>query len=78
MKEILNVFVFVEECFCCGNAKPLTYQINQHFINKDPCYSPLIYCWRGGQRSQSLGFILDQIGWAVTVLKGGYKSYRYE
>ena len=56
----------------------ISQQINQHFINKDPCYSPLIYCWRGGQRSQSLGFILDQIGWAVTVLKGGYKSYRYE
>ncbi len=54
----------------------IAYQINQHFLEKDSCYSPLIYCWRGGQRSQSLGVILAQIGWKVTVLEGGYKTYR--
>ncbi|MDJ0730893.1 MAG: tRNA 2-selenouridine(34) synthase MnmH [Crocosphaera sp.] len=54
----------------------ISKQINQHFLNKDTCYSPLIYCWRGGQRSQSLAVILAQIGWQVTVLKGGYKTYR--
>ncbi|ACB50468.1 hypothetical protein cce_1118 [Crocosphaera subtropica ATCC 51142] len=51
-------------------------QIHQHFLAKDPCYSPLVYCWRGGQRSQSLAVILAQIGWRVTVLQGGYKTYR--
>ena len=54
----------------------ISRQIIQHFLIKKPRYSPLIYCWRGGQRSQSLAVILAQIGWSVTVLKGGYKNYR--
>ena len=37
---------------------------------------PLIYCWRGGQRSGSMARILAEIGWVVTVLDGGYKRYR--
>jgi tRNA 2-selenouridine synthase len=36
----------------------------------------LLYCARGGQRSQSLGLILDKIGYPVTILEKGYKSYR--
>jgi tRNA 2-selenouridine synthase len=39
-------------------------------------WQPLIYCWRGGQRSGSFATILDQIGWRVQLLKGGYRSYR--
>lgn len=31
---------------------------------------------RGGQRSQSLAFILSKIGYRVEVLEKGYKSYR--
>lgn len=47
-----------------------------HFAAKDKNYHPLIYCWRGGQRSNSLALILSQVGWRVTVLQGGYKTYR--
>tara|TARA_B100000131_G_C18020991_1_gene574566 strand:- start:102 stop:1145 length:1044 start_codon:yes stop_codon:yes gene_type:complete len=36
----------------------------------------LIYCWRGGQRSRSLALILNEIGYNVSVLSGGYKNYR--
>lgn len=36
----------------------------------------LVYCWRGGQRSNSFATILSQIGWRVEVLEGGYKSWR--
>jgi tRNA 2-selenouridine synthase len=39
-------------------------------------WRPLVYCWRGGQRSGSFASILSQIGWRVEVLAGGYKSYR--
>ena len=39
-------------------------------------WTPLIYCWRGGQRSGSMARILAEIGWVVGVLDGGYKSYR--
>lgn len=35
-----------------------------------------IYCWRGGMRSGSVGWLLSTAGLDVTVLKGGYKAYR--
>ncbi|MBD2193946.1 MULTISPECIES: tRNA 2-selenouridine(34) synthase MnmH [Calothrix] len=50
--------------------------LSQHFAAKDPEYHPLIYCGRGGQRSNSMATVLTQIGWEVTVLEGGYKTYR--
>ena len=37
---------------------------------------PLVYCWRGGQRSRSLAIILKEIGFQPTVVRGGYKEYR--
>lgn len=39
-------------------------------------FRPLIYCWRGGQRSMSLATVLTQIGWRCEVLNGGYRQYR--
>lgn len=39
-------------------------------------WRPLVYCWRGGQRSGSFATILGQIGWRVDTIAGGYKSYR--
>jgi len=45
---------------------------------KDGGYYPLVYCWRGGMRSQSLATILAAVGWRVAVLKGGYQAYRAE
>jgi tRNA 2-selenouridine synthase len=37
-----------------------------------------LYCWRGGKRSQSIGWLLQQAGLKVMVLCGGYRSYRQE
>lgn len=39
-------------------------------------WQPLVYCWRGGQRSGSFAWALQQIGWRAQVLDGGYRSYR--
>lgn len=39
-------------------------------------WRPLIYCWRGGMRSGSFATILDQVGWRVTLVDGGYKAWR--
>ena len=39
-------------------------------------WRPLVYCWRGGQRSGSFATILAQIGWRVETLAGGYKAWR--
>ncbi len=44
--------------------------------DKPGSWQPLVYCWRGGQRSGSFASILSQIGWRVAVLEGGYRSYR--
>ena len=40
-------------------------------------WRPLVYCWRGGQRSGSFASILSQIGWRVDTISGGYKSWRH-
>ncbi len=42
----------------------------------DGGWQPLVYCWRGGQRSGSFASILSQIGWRAETLSGGYQSYR--
>jgi tRNA 2-selenouridine synthase len=39
-------------------------------------WRPLVYCWRGGQRSGAFAAILAQVGWRVELLAGGYKSWR--
>ena len=39
-------------------------------------WRPLVYCWRGGQRSGSFAVILKQIGWRADTVDGGYRSYR--
>ena len=39
-------------------------------------FQPLLYCWRGGMRSNAMAVVLREVGWRVTVLKGGYKTYR--
>jgi tRNA 2-selenouridine synthase len=36
----------------------------------------LIYCWRGGMRSDSMAWFFSLFGYEVFVLSGGYKSYR--
>ena len=52
----------------------------RHLLNsladKPGGWRPLVYCWRGGQRSGSFAMILSQIGWRVETLAGGYKAWR--
>lgn len=36
----------------------------------------LIYCWRGGMRSEIMSWLLGLSGFEVYRLKGGYKAYR--
>ena len=44
--------------------------------DRDGGWQPLVYCWRGGQRSGAFATILSQVGWRVRLLEGGYRSYR--
>ena len=57
-------------------SKNISDHIKNYLYNKNRDWLPLIYCWRGGQRSYALATILDQIGWKVEVVDGGYKSFR--
>ena len=57
-------------------ARNVADHIDAYFADKPGSYRPLIYCWRGGQRSNSMALILKQIGWRAEVLEGGYRTYR--
>lgn len=57
-------------------AQNISQHLTRHLASKAKDYHPLVYCWRGGQRSNSMASVLAQIGWQVTVLQGGYKTYR--
>lgn len=50
--------------------------LREHLTDKGKEYRPFLYCWRGGQRSASFATVLAQVGWRVTVLRGGYQTYR--
>ena len=53
-------------------AALISKNISQHILtflgDKPGNWRPLIYCWRGGQRSRSLAIILRQIGYEAHVL----------
>jgi tRNA 2-selenouridine synthase len=36
----------------------------------------LVYCWRGGMRSESMGWLFERVDINCSLLRGGYKSYR--
>lgn len=37
----------------------------------------ILYCWRGGMRSHSMAWLLQQAGLEVIVLEGGYRNWRH-
>jgi tRNA 2-selenouridine synthase len=57
-------------------AKNIARHLERDVIHKPRDWQPLVYCWRGGKRSGSLALILDQIGFNVTLVDGGYKAFR--
>jgi tRNA 2-selenouridine synthase len=59
-------------------AKNIAKHIEKKFINQQGSWQPLIYCWRGGQRSKAFSLILSEVGWRTFQLEGGYKKYRNE
>ncbi len=58
-------------------ARNTAHHIENKWLGKPKSWHPLIYCWRGGQRSGAMTHILRQIGFAAERLDGGYKSYRH-
>ncbi len=58
-------------------AKNAARHLEGPLADKPGGWRPLVYCWRGGQRSGSFASILSQIGWRVEIVEGGYKSWRH-
>jgi len=57
-------------------ARNAAAHIDGPLAAKSGAWQPLVYCWRGGQRSGSFASILKQIGWRAETIEGGYRSYR--
>lgn len=57
-------------------ARNIARHLETWFADKPKHYRPLVYCWRGGNRSGAMTHILQKIGFAATQLEGGYKAYR--
>ena len=50
--------------------------LEQGLADRSGSWKPLLYCWRGGQRSEAFALTLRQLGWNAQVLAGGYRAYR--
>jgi tRNA 2-selenouridine synthase len=50
--------------------------IVERFRGQPREWAPLVYCWRGGQRSRALAHVMNEIGWRAAQLEGGYRAYR--
>jgi len=57
-------------------ARNIARHIEAQFLDHPKEWTPLIYCWRGGNRSGAMALILAKIGWPVVQLEGGYKAFR--
>ncbi len=57
-------------------SRNIARAIETHFLSKPKGWKPLIYCWRGGQRSGAMTIVLRQVGWGAQRLEGGYKVFR--
>lgn len=58
-------------------ARNIAHHLEQRFQTMPKHWKPLIYCWRGGNRSGSMALIFAKVGWPVVQLDGGYKAYRH-
>lgn len=57
-------------------ARNIADHLDRWIADKPRDWQPLVYCWRGGQRSGTLAWFLDQIGFRSARLNGGYKGFR--
>lgn len=57
-------------------AKNIAAHIETLWRDKPRDWKPLVYCWRGGNRSGSMAHILAKVGWPAVQLDGGYKAFR--
>jgi tRNA 2-selenouridine synthase len=57
-------------------ARNIAHIVEMRLHDRPRAWSPLVYCWRGGGRSDALCEVLRRIGWRAARLQGGYQAYR--
>lgn len=57
-------------------ARNIAVHLDTTFADRPRNWRPLVYCWRGGKRSESMTVWMNMIGWRARQLEGGYKAYR--
>jgi len=57
-------------------ARNIAAHLERSFVAQPRDWQPLVYCWRGGQRSAAMTHILASVGWRAVQLDGGYRAYR--
>jgi len=57
-------------------ARNIAAMLETAFAEQGREWRPLVYCWRGGQRSRALTEVFNEIGWRAVQLEGGYRTYR--
>lgn len=57
-------------------ARNIADHLDRWIADKPRDWRPLVYCWRGGQRSGTLAWFLSEIGFRTTRVAGGYKGFR--
>ena len=57
-------------------SENIAKHLKASFLDRPKNWKPLIYCWRGGDRSGSMTTVFKAIGWHAGQLDGGYKAWR--
>ena len=57
-------------------SRNIASHLENYFLDYPREWRPLIYCWRGGERSGAFTHILNRIGWKAMQLEGGYQGFR--
>ncbi len=57
-------------------ARNIAMHLENSLLDFPREWRPLIYCWRGGERSGAFTHILNRIGWKAMQLEGGYQGFR--
>lgn len=58
-------------------ARNIAHHLETTFADAPRDWRPLIYCWRGGNRSAAMTQILGSVGWPARQLEGGYRAFRH-
>lgn len=57
-------------------SRNIARHLETRLADRPKAFRPLVYCWRGGMRSQSMAMVLASVGWRVTLVEGGYRTWR--